>query len=177
MTDPSTQPARTILTDAFDRVHQLVGSVTDGAGPNVLVYRADPQANTVAWLIWHLTRVQDTHVADLAGREPVWRADDWVGRFDLSLEPGDTGFGATTEEVGALDGVTAEQLTGYHEAAHARTTNYLDALTADELDRVVNDSYDPPVTVSARLVSVIGDTMAHLGQAQYVRGLAKRAGA
>lgn len=172
----ATEPARTVLADAFDRVHEQVASVTDGAGAEVLRYRADPEANTVAWLVWHLTRAQDAQVADLAGEASAWHADGWADGFDLALGPDATGYGATTEEVGALDDVTVELLTGYHEATNARTVAYLDALTVDELARVVDDSYDPPVTVAARLVSVIGDCLAHLGQAAYVRGLAERAG-
>lgn len=176
MSDP-TSPAHAVLADAFDRIHQQVGSVTDAIAPATLRFRADPDANTVAWLVWHLSRVQDTHVADLAGHEPVWHGDGWVDRFALSLDAGDTGYGASTAEVGALDGVTADLLAGYHEAVDAQTTAYLQTLETKDLERVVDDSYDPPVTVAARLVSVIGDCSAHLGQAQYVRGLAARAGA
>ena len=175
MSDDDATPARTILGDAFERIHQQVGSVTDGAAPEVVAFRADPDANTVAWLLWHQTRVEDTHIADLAGHVPVWQADSWVDRFGLSLDAEDTGYGASTEEVGALDQATPELLTGYHEAVHTRTAAYLERLTGEELDRVVDDSYDPPVTVATRLVSVIGDCLAHLGQAQFVRGLAERA--
>lgn len=173
MDDP--RHAKTVLADAFDRVRQQVTSVTDGAGTDVLAYRPDAAANTVAWLVWHLIRVQDTHLADLTGEEPVWQADGWVDRFDLSLDPDDTGYGASTAEVAALDGVSVDHLTGYHRAVDARTTAYLDGLSGEELERVVDDSYDTPVTTAARLVSVIGDCLAHLGQAAYVRGLAERA--
>ncbi|MGI8755578.1 MAG: mycothiol transferase [Acidimicrobiales bacterium] len=168
-------PARTLLADAFSRIHEQVASVTDGLGPDALRYRADPDANTIAWLVWHLTRAQDAQVADLADEDSVWRSDGWVDRFDLSLAPDATGYGASTDEVGALDGATTELLTGYHEATNLRTVAYLDRLTADELARVVDDSHDPPVTVAIRLVSVIGDCLAHLGQAAYVKGLADRA--
>ena len=44
-------------------------------------------------------------------------------------------------------------------------------LGPDDLDRVVDESWDPPVTLGVRLVSVIGDDLQHLGQASYVKGL------
>ena len=167
-------PARALLTDGFGRIHDLVGRVTSGAGGDVLAHRVDPGANTVAWLVWHLTRVQDTHVADLAGFEPVWSTEGWCERFNLSLDAGDTGYGATTADVAALDGVTTEQLTGYHEAVNAMTERYLATIDGEELGRIVDRGWDPPVTASARLVSVISDCLQHLGQAAFIRGAAER---
>ena len=173
-TSTTTDPAHTLLSDAFARIHEQVASVTDDLPVDALAYRVDPDANTIAWLVWHAARAEDAQVADLAGEDQAWHADDWVDRYDLSLDPGDTGYGATTEQVGALDDVTVDLLTGYHEATHARTVAYLDRLTTEELTRVVDDGYDPPVTVAIRLVSVIGDSLAHLGQAAYVKGVAER---
>jgi hypothetical protein len=36
---------------------------------------------------------------------------------------------------------------------------------------VVDDSWDPPVTVSIRLVSILADDLQHAGQAAYARGV------
>ena len=164
-------PVRELLTDSFDRIRELVEAVGDDP-PEVLVRRAAADANTIAWLVWHLTRVQDDHLADLAGAPQVWASAGWVERFGLDLDPGDTGYGAGPEEVAALDHVTPDLLVGYHADVHEATLAYLATLDADELARVVDRSWDPPVTASARLVSVIGDCLQHLGQAAYVRGLA-----
>ena len=65
-------------------------------------------------------------------------------------------------------------LIGYHEAVHERTLSYLEAVDADELDRIIDYRWDPPVTVGVRLVSVINDGMQHVGQANYLRGLLER---
>ena len=62
-------------------------------------------------------------------------------------------------------------LVGYQDAVHARTLDYLATVDADELGRVVDRRWDPPVTAGARLVSVLGDCLQHLGQASYVKGL------
>lgn len=162
-----------LLTDSFTRVHDLVGELTGSCSDAVLRYRPDAEANTVAWLLWHLTRVQDDHVAALAGVEQVWPA--WRDRFALPFDDDATGYGQRPEDVAQVR-VDAALLAGYHEEVHALSLRYVGSVDADELSRVVDDSWDPPVTASARLVSVLGDCLQHLGQAAYVAGLAQRAG-
>lgn len=168
---------RDLLTDSFERIADLVDEVLDGAESEQLTHRVDPAANTVAWLVWHQSRVQDDHVATLAGGEQAWTNDGWADRLDLDLDDGDIGYGHDVDQVAQVDEASAGDLRGYHRAVHARTLTYLARLNGDELARVVDESWDPPVTASTRLVSVIGDALQHLGQAAYVRGVAERAAA
>jgi hypothetical protein len=160
-----------ILVDAFGRVRELVVDLTDGLTDEIASYRPDPKANSIAWLIWHLSRVQDDHIADLAQVEQVW--PEWRDRFGLPFSKWATGYGQGPEDVAAVR-VSSDLLSGYHQAVHELTLRYVDGLTSAELDRIVDTRWDPPVTAAVRLVSVIGDTMQHLGQAAYVRGLAER---
>lgn len=164
-----------LLTEAFGRISAVVNSALRGASIEVLTFRADPQANTIAWLIWHLTRIQDDHVSDLVEGEQVWIAGGWADRFALPFGPEATGYGQSADEVAAVH-VDAELLTGYYDAVHARTIDYLHTLGDQDLDRVVDTSWDPPVTLLVRLVSILSDDLQHAGQASYVRGLAIRAG-
>lgn len=164
---------RDLLVDSFTRVHELVEELTDGLDEAVSAYRPDAEANSVGWLLWHLSRVQDDHVADLAGTEQVWPA--WRDRFALPFDDDATGYGQSPDEVGQVR-VRGELLAGYHADVHATSLRYLQQVDAEELRRVVDESWDPPVTASVRLVSVLGDTLQHLGQAAYVAGLAQRAG-
>jgi len=166
-----TEQAKQILIDAFGRVRELVTDLTDGLTDDVATYRPDPGANSIAWLIWHLTRIQDDHVADLAQAEEAWV--EWRDRFGLPFGKGATGYGHGPEEVGAVR-ASGDLLADYHRAVHELTLRYLEGITPAELDRIVDTRWDPPVTAAVRLVSVIGDTMQHLGQAAYVRGLAQR---
>jgi hypothetical protein len=171
MTDDRATAAQALLADAFDRIRDLVRPVNDDP-PAVLAFRPGPHANTIAWLVWHLTRVQDSHIAHLAGTAEVWHAAGWVERFELDLDPDDTGYGAGPAGVAALDRVSGDLLIGYHADVHAATIAYLATVDDAELARVVDRSWDPPVTASVRLVSVLGDCLQHLGQAAYLRGLA-----
>ena len=160
-----------VLADALSRVQQVVHEVVTGLSPDQLAYRPDPSANSIGWLVWHLTRAQDDHVADAAGTEQVWLADGWSDRFGLPFDSRATGWSQTADEVGAFRVADGELLTGYHDAVYARTLDFVGSLTESDLDRVVDTRWDPPVTLGVRLVSVIDDDAQHAGQAAYLRGL------
>ena len=164
-------PTVTLLTDAFGRVRELVERLGPDVDASTATFQVDPGANTPSWLLWHLARVQDDHVADLAGVEQAWAT--WRPRLGLPFDEGDIGYGHDLEQVLAV-GTTGDLLVGYHADVHALTLRYLEGLDADELERVVDERWDPPVTASARLVSVLGDTLQHLGQLAYVLGVASR---
>lgn len=164
-----------LLTEAYGRIQGIVHSAVTDAGLDTLTYRPDPDANSIAWLVWHLTRVQDDHLSDILDQDDVWISGGWFDRFGLPFDPSVTGYGQSSTEVGQVE-VGAELLAGYYDAVHARTVDYLGTLSDDDLDRVVDESWDPPVTLGVRLVSMLGDDLQHAGQASYVRGLARRAG-
>lgn len=163
-----------LLTDAFHRIPALARRHAEGADDNLLHTRPDAGANTLAWLLWHTARQADAQVAALAGRDQVWTTDGFVERFGLSLDPADHGYGHSPEQVAAVRVDDPQLLVDYQDAVTAMVDDYLATADADELDRVVDDSYDPPVTAGVRLISVLGDALQHLGQAGYVRGLLER---
>lgn len=164
-----------LLVDGFGRVRESVHAVLEG-DPAALAWRVDPRANTISWLVWHLTRVQDDHVADAAGTEQRWTADGWVERFGLPFDAGATGYGHTPEEVAAVR-ADAALLRSYHDAVHDATVAYLRGLAEGDIDRVVDTRWDPPVTLAVRLVSILADDLQHVGQAELLRGVADRRGA
>ena len=159
-----------LLIDSFGRIAEGVHDVVDGLDDGQLAHRPGPEANPVGWLVWHLLRVQDDHVADVAGTEQVWTAQGFADRFGLPFEAADTGYGHSSEAVGRVR-VDAGSLQEYAAAVHQQSVRFVEGLTAEDLDRVVDDRWDPPVTLGVRLVSVVGDDTQHLGQAAYVRGL------
>lgn len=160
----------TLLNDAFDRINQQVHAVLDGLTEHDLTMRIGIDANTIGWLTWHLTRIQDDHIADAAGIEQVWTSGGWSERFGLPFDVGDTGYGQSSEDVEAVSDIGADQLRGYFEAVHDQTIAYVAGLKDADLERVVDTRWDPPVTLATRLVSVIADDLQHIGQAAFVRG-------
>ncbi len=162
-----------LLADSFARVKEVVHGAVEGLTSVQLGFRPDPEANSICWLVWHLTRVQDDHVADVAGAEQIWTSRGWSERFSLALDASDTGYGHRSEDVAAVQ-VAPELLLGYHDAVFEQTVRYLSSMKDLDFDRVVDTRWDPPVTLGVRLVSVIADDLQHVGQAAYVRGLVER---
>jgi uncharacterized damage-inducible protein DinB len=168
---PST--AAPLLVDAFERVSQVLQRAVDGLTEDQLTARLDPDANPIAWLAWHVARNQDDHIAEVAGLEQVWTRDGWAERFDLPFDNSEIGYGQSSADVGAVH-ASAELLLGYAAAVHEQTVRFVQAVTDTDLARVVDESWDPPVTLAVRLVSVISDNLQHAGQAAYIRGVLQR---
>lgn len=166
--------AVTVLVDGIERVRHAARRAVEGLDVDALAWRPDGEANTIAWLVWHLARIQDDHVADVADRSQVWVEQDWAPRFGLSSGSLETGFGHTPEQVAAIRPADVDVLLDHLEAVTDRTIEVLEKTTDDELDRIVDESWDPPVSLGVRLVSVIEDGLQHAGQAAYVRGLWER---
>ncbi|WP_028047217.1 DUF664 domain-containing protein [Cellulomonas sp. URHE0023] len=163
-----------LLIESHGRVGGVLHRAVGGLDVAQLTWRADPDANTIAWLAWHAARGEDAQVADVAGREQVWTTLGWAGRFALPFDDHASGYGQSSDEVGQVR-VSAELLLGYYDATAEATKAFLGGLRADDLDRVVDEGWDPPVTLGVRLVSIIDDSLQHAGQASYVRGLMERA--
>jgi hypothetical protein len=161
-----------LLLEAFRRVKGIVHTSAKGLQKEQLMYRPGDQANSIAWLLWHVARIQDDHIADLAAQEQVWTADGWYSKFNLPFDVTDTGYGHTVEQVAAVQ-ANAELLLGYYDAVHLATEKYIEHLTQNDYERIIDTSYDPPVTLATRLVSILSDDLQHAGQAAYVRGLLK----
>jgi len=172
MADTDIAAARELLRDSFTRLIEHADDLTDGLTDDVAYYQPAPGANTITWLLWHSARVQDAQLSDIEGTEQVWFRDGWVDRFALDLPADAHGYGHTPEDVAKVR-VSADLLAGYYRAVHAMTLAYVASATAADLEKVVDKRWTPPVTGSARIVSIIDDCAQHLGQAAYIRGLAK----
>jgi len=160
-----------LLVELFDRIDEHVHEAVDGLDPESLVKAPAEGANPIGWLVWHLTRVQDDHVADILGEEQVWVSGDWGSRFGVAADPSNHGYGHSWQDVLSIRPESAEALVEYYQAVAARTRELLERTTPEDLDRIVDENWDPPVTLGVRLVSIADDDIQHAGQASYVRGI------
>lgn len=171
-----TDSAREILRDSFNRLIEHVDALTEGLSDEVSFFRpvtvSGQQANSIAWLIWHSARIQDAQLAGVAGVEQVWFRGGWVDRFALDLPRDAHGYGHTADEVGKVR-APGNLLASYYHAVHRMTLEYVAGVTDEELARIVDENWNPPVTASVRLVSIINDCAQHLGQAAYIRGIVR----
>jgi hypothetical protein len=161
-----------LLVDGFGRIREIVHGVLDGLTEADLMYQVDSAANTIGWQVWHLTRVQDDHVAAAAGLAQVWLSG-FRERFGLPLEPEDIGYGHSADQVTAVR-APVDLLAAYHDATHDQTISFVRGLTDADLTMIVDRYWDPPVTMAVRLVSVLSDDLQHAGQAAFIRGLIER---
>jgi hypothetical protein len=159
-----------LLLDLFGRIPSLTQDTVAGLEAEVLTRAPAPGLNTIGWLIWHLTRVQDHYVAGFLDTEQIWSGGTWAARFGLDPDPSNTGYGHGPGEVAAVRPEGTAALLGYLDAVDRRTRTLLEAVTPADLDRIVDRQWDPPVTMGVRLVSVADDSLQHIGQAAYVRG-------
>ena len=165
--------AAAVIADAFGRIREDVTSAVEGLDDETLARRpdlGDGPGNSIAWTIWHGTRVQDDHLAEAFGTDQVWTSQGWSQRFGLPFDDAATGYGQSSDEVGQVR-VGAEELIAYHDAVTERTLQLLDGLSDDELERVLPGTWGDGITLAVRLVSVVGDDLQHIGQAAYLRGL------
>ncbi len=160
-----------VFLELYGRIPPLVRGAVEGVDLDRLTERPSPGTNPIAWLVWHLARVQDGHVAELLEVDQLWVDGDWARRFGLDPDPANTGYGHSAEEVAAVRPESAGVLLEYLDAVDARTRTMLADLLPADLDRIVDTSWDPPVTLGVRLVSIADDSLQHAGQAAYVRGL------
>lgn len=160
---------RGVLTEGFGRITELYDAVAEGLDAEQLRHRPAGTGNPIGWLLWHLARVQDHHIAGLAGTDQVWA--EWQEKFGLPNDTDDIGYGHTSEDVDAIRITDPRLLVDYHHEVTLATARYLGTVDEKELEREVDQNWDPPVTAGQRLISIQGDCLQHLGQAAYVRGL------
>ena len=160
-----------LISDALGRVNQGLHRALDGVSADLLCRLPTPDTNSMAWLAWHLTRVQDHHLSDLAGLPQLWASGGWHARFGMAADDSETGTGHTSEQVAAFKVGSPDALLEYNDAVYERTKTYLATLKPGGLDEVLDEpQYDPKPTVGARLVSVVSDNTQHAGQVGYLRG-------
>jgi uncharacterized damage-inducible protein DinB len=163
-----------LLTDAFGRIREDVHGAVQGLTPEQLCARLDERTNSIAWLVWHLTRIQDDHIADAAQIEQVWTSGGWAERFALPFDASDTGYGHSAADVAAVTVDSDRLLIDYYDAVHDQTIRFVERITDADLERIVDEAWDPPVSLGVRIVSVINDNTQHAGQAAFVRGIVLR---
>lgn len=160
-----------ILIDAFERISEEVHTTLDQLSTKDLIYQPTKNSNSIAWLVWHLSRVQDSQIADLIDGKQVWE-NGWYEKFKLPFDKQATGYGQNSKDVLKVQ-PSLDLLLGYYNQVHSRTVKYLAELKDSDYSKIVDTRWTPPVSLAARLISTISDDLQHIGQAAYIKGLLK----
>ena len=169
--------AHDMLSGAYGGILRVLGYTLEGLNEEDLNWQPKPDCNSIGWLVWHLTRWQDVQISNFMGEEQLWIKDGWHARFNRPPDPKDIGFGHSSEDVTSFKSPDVSNLLEYHRAVLERSKRFISNLSTADLDRELNEPwYQPLPTVSVRLISVMSDSLQHVGQVSYVRGLLKGKG-
>lgn len=160
-----------LLIDGYGRVVESMERILKGLTQDELSWQPRADCNSIGWISWHLTRQHDAQVSDLLGEEQLWIKDEWYARFNRSPNPGDSGFGHTTQQVAVFKSPDIVVLVDYQRAVFERSKRYFYSLSKTDLDRKLDEPFQPLPTVGVRLISILEDSLLHVGQISYIRGL------
>lgn len=91
---------------------------------------------TIAWNIWHITRIEDITSNILIQEKEQVLNEDWLKRLGVTAT--DTGNAMTDEEILDLSkSIDMEELKNYRKAVGVRTRGIIESLTPDDLKRKV----------------------------------------
>lgn len=131
------------LRDAFMTRHNALynfwlGVVWEDVPDDLFRQRPDPRVNSIAWNIWHLTRVEDSAMNRfVTNRTQVLDTGDWMDKMNLPLRH--NGFGMTFEEVDDLNRkINLAGLRAYSDAVQLRTREIIQRLEPESLDDVLD---------------------------------------
>ena len=165
---------RQLVINIYEQISQVLTMALEGLNQDDLNQQPKPDSNSVGWLAWHMTRVQDRAIASLAMEEQLWVKDGWHYKFNRPPDPQDFGLGHDVEDLVAFKSPDVLTLLGYHDAVLQRSKRYIGSLSETDLDRKLDHPKFP--TVGVRLVAAISDNLQHAGQVAYVHGLLKDKG-
>ncbi len=161
-----------VVLAGYDNIQKTLERILEGLTEEDLNWQPKPDSNSIGWLVWHLSRVQDSFVASLMVEEQVWIRDKWHSRFGRAADARDTGGGQTPQDLAKFKSPDTKTLLDYHRAVVSRSKNYISILSEADLDKTIPDPrFQPPPTVGTRLTMMLSDGLQHTGQAGYVRGL------
>jgi hypothetical protein len=161
-----------LVLEALERVRSILHRTLTGLTLDDIHRQPTPETNSIAWLTWHLTRVQDDGLAGLFAQEQTWISQGWHAKFAMAPDPEHTGEGHTPEQVAAFRAASVQLLLDYHDSVSAQSRALVSGLAPADFDRQLNEPhYQPVPTVGVRVVSILSDNLQHAGQAAYLRGL------
>ena len=171
------------IAQGIERVRSGTLRVVKDLTPEELAWRPVPEANSAAFLLFHIFRTADAIFARLTADEPqFWDVGNWARRWTLPAPPPDahaawsTGNGWTPADLAVFEPPDLDDLLGYGGAVHARGLTLVRAMDPARLEAPVSAAR-PDVTVASSLLSVITHEAPHGGQIDYLLGLKRTAAA
>ena len=141
----------------------------DGLTKEEISVSARPECNSIAFILWHMTRAEDIWINRVILEvEEIYESSHW--REKLGTPAGDSGFRYTVEQLQAWPVPEADLLVGYAEDVRKMTLNYLDTVPREKLADKIS-FLGKSSTIGDILAHMITEIALHAGQVAYLRGL------
>jgi len=158
-----------LIAASLEESREYVAQAVAGLTPRELAFRPKPHSNSIAFLLWHVTRGEDFWISGiLLGEKQLYESGGWCKKF--CTPPMDSGFGYDVAKLDAWPVPSLSLLKGYAAAVREKTLAYLKSLTAAELDKPRDFGWRKGTTGSA-LAHLITEVAEHSGQIGYLRGI------
>ena len=148
--------------------YRSLKQATEGLTDEQLYYQPTAETNSIAWLVWHLSRWRDAISATISGEPQIWVSEGWAERYGMPSER--TGMGDTPAQVTAFR-VERAMLFGYVDATHRVTVERVSKLTPTQFVQLIVSHTGERHPAWRALAGVCSDSAQHSGQIAYLRGL------
>ena len=156
------------IIELCEAPYRWIKPATEELTDEQLYHQPTPETNSIAWLVWHLSRWRDKISAAIAEQPQVWVSGGWNQRFGMTDDR--TGLGDTLEQVSTF-GVKRDLLIGYADAAHNAIVSRLSSFTQDQFGKSIEYAPGAERPAWRALISVVEDSAEHAGQINYIRGM------
>ena len=154
------------LTEFLDGLKKAVNGLT----PAELRWQPTLASNPIAWIVWHMARVEDRWVNRvLSGGVELWISEGWHKKFGMTEEA--HGYGETMEQVRAMPDLAMFELLAYFDAVRKSTLAHLERMTPEQLGATYPHSRLKGITGAWILGHILVEESQHLGQVAFIRGV------
>src|SRR5512136_1939402 len=91
--------------------------------PYDVAWRPQPESNSIGFILWHMTRSEDSLVNGLfrGGKPQLWETGKWGEKLGLNPDPKNSGNGYTREQLVSFPTPELSKLVDYHKAVRVNT--------------------------------------------------------
>ncbi len=161
--------AQDVFRWSLNRSNEYLTAALEGLTQPEFCWKPDPESNCAAFIMWHMTRVEDFFVNRVIQRgTEVYEAQGF--REKMGLPAKDTGNSYTLEKILAWPVPKLEDMRAYNNAVRKTTFALLDTIAPAKLDEVLNPERSKE-SVGEMLSRITTEAAHHTGQIAYLRGM------
>lgn len=165
------------ILHSFNESESALTKAVEGLTQEELIRQPQPGANHIAFILWHMVRVEDWFFHYMFQHVPqLWESERFYDKMNLPEDPRITGFGYTAEQVSSFPYVQLRDLMAYSKAVRAETIHYLHNLDSTKFDEIVKSRLFGEVSIGHLISHLLVELAQHIGQIAYIREIVKEQG-